>query len=170
MGREIERKFLVAGDGWQKVCRRAWVIRQAYLAQPDSTAIRVRIVDERDAFITIKSAPPGFVRAEFEYAIPVQDAIQLFRYRTGGVVRKRRHIVPAGVLNWEVDVFDGDHHGLILAEIELPDADASFELPDWIGREVTGDPRYYNSHLALCRIAAAGPLETAEIDAGMRAA
>jgi len=169
MAHEIERKFLVVGDGWQRGSRRSLSIRQAYLARPDATVVRVRIVDEREGFITIKSAPPGFIRSEFEYVIPVADALQLLRFRTGCVIKKRRHIVPAGGFNWEVDVFDGDHQGLVIAEVELADPDARLELPDWVGREVTGDPQYYNSNLAHRRFAA-NALSLAEPETGMRAA
>jgi adenylate cyclase len=149
MPAEIERKFLVAGDGWNAAAKGSSVIRQAYLAATDKTSVRARIKDETEAFLTIKSAESGHSRREYEYPIPVADARELMALRIGRLIEKRRYIVPAGALRWEIDVFSGDHQGLIIAEIELPDADASFERPDWLGKEVTGDLRYYNVSLAL---------------------
>lgn len=149
MQTEIERKFLVRDGGWQaqSVSRRS--MRQAYLARTDAAAIRVRIVDDATAFLTIKSAQPGTTRQEFAYPIPLADAEALVTLRSGLVIRKVRHIVPAGALAWEVDVFEGALEGLVIAEIELPAADAVFDRPGWLGAEVTGDVRYYNSSLAL---------------------
>ncbi|HUO99660.1 MAG TPA: CYTH domain-containing protein [Rhizomicrobium sp.] len=157
MAREIERKFLVAGDGWRRSVRSAASIRQAYLARPDAASIRVRIIDEREAFLTIKSSQPGAVRAEFEYAVPMEDALHLLHLRTGLVIRKRRHIVPAGGFEWEVDVFEDEHAGLVLAELELDHRESDFERPAWIGQEVTGDPRFYNANLAVPMLVGAGP-------------
>ena len=148
MAREIERKFLVCSDEWRHFHTRVSVIRQAYLSLSDALTIRVRIVDDREAFVAIKSARQGAARDEYEYAIPLEDARQLLPMRIGAILTKRRHIIETNGLEWEVDVFDGAHKGLVLAEIELDDADTPFERPHWLGREVTDDHRYYNGFLA----------------------
>lgn len=150
MAIEIERKFLVTGTGWRAQMRSSQFIRQAYLARTDNAAIRLRIVDGTSAFLTIKSTRPGMARTEFEYPVPVPDAEALFDLRIGLLIEKRRHIVAAGNgLAWEVDVFEGSHSGLVIAEIELPSLDTPFERPGWLGAEVTDDERYYNSSLAV---------------------
>lgn len=148
MATEIERKFLVNGDAWRQSVTRNIAVRQAYLSGADAMTIRVRIVDDAKAFLTLKSPQLGPVRSEFEYAIPVGDALALIAARTGLLIEKRRHIVETGGARWEIDVFEGAHAGLVIAEIELQDASASFERPPWLGQEVTGDERYYNAHLA----------------------
>jgi adenylate cyclase len=149
MATEIERKFLVTGDGWRRLAESSTTIRQAYLALTEAMSVRIRIVNDAKAFVTIKSAAPGLVRAEFEYPIPVGDARDLMQMRIGLVIEKRRHFVSVGGSRWEVDVFAGAHDGLVIAEIELPHADAGFERPDWLGAEVTDDRRYYNADLAV---------------------
>ena len=152
MATEIERKFLVSGNEWQGLAVRSTMIRQVYLSGGDTAAtVRIRIVDDAKAFLTIKSPQLGPVRSEFEYSIPPEDARELIKLRTGLAIEKRRHIVEVGDARWEIDVFEGAHAGLVIAEIELPDADAIFERPQWLGEEVTGDPRYYNAHLAAHR-------------------
>jgi adenylate cyclase len=148
MATEIERKFLVVGDDWRAEVAHRVVIRQAYLSFTAAMAIRVRIVDDAAAFLTIKSAEPGIARSEFEYPVPLADAHGLIALRTGQVIEKRRHIVRVGGAQWEIDVFEGAHAGLVIAEIELPDKDATFERPPWLGKEVTGEARYYNVNLA----------------------
>jgi adenylate cyclase len=149
MATERERKFLVVGDGWRKGVVRARAIRQAYLASTPHAAIRVRISDGVKAMLTIKSAEPGMERSEYEYEVPPADAEAMLALRTGNIIDKRRHVVPAGDLEWEIDVFTGAHAGLVLAEIELPARDSVFEKPEWLGEEVTGDRRYYNASMAL---------------------
>jgi len=149
MGREIERKFLVVGEGWRESVVATKRLRQAYIARTDRLSARVRVVDGQAAFLTIKSAEPGLVRAEYEYALPVEDALELVELRQGQMIEKTRHIVEIADARWEVDVFSGTHQGLVIAEIELADADAVFEQPEWLGREVTADPSYYNANLAF---------------------
>lgn len=151
MAKEIERKFLVAGEGWRDGVTGSKSFRQGYLAETDKLVIRIRIVDEAEAVLTFKSAVQGTTRAEFEYPIPLDDARALIELHQGLVIEKRRHLVPFGGFTWEVDVFAGAHAGLVLAEIELPAEDTPFERPDWLGREVTGERRYYNASLALER-------------------
>ena len=149
MASEIERKFLVRNDGWKSAADGGTRIRQAYLATTDTCSVRARIRDETQAFVTIKSAKPGSSRDEFEYAVPVDDARAMLNLRTGDVIEKTRYRVPADELCWEIDVFGGAHAGLVVAEIELPDEDAHFDRPDWLGEDVTQDKRYYNASLAL---------------------
>ena len=148
MAKEIERKFLVSGNGWRKSATPGKAIRQAYLALTDSVSLRVRIMGSTKAWLTIKSADSGMSRAEFEYPIPIKDARALIKMRTGRMIEKRRHIVKAGKSRFEIDVFSGSHLGLVIAEIELPSARARFIRPEWLGREVTGEKRYYNATLA----------------------
>lgn len=148
MPAEIERKFLVTGSGWAAHAGRPVAIRQAYLAQTGRVSVRVRIKGTDAAFLTVKSAEPGISRLEVEAAIPVHEAEELLELRQGSVIEKKRYQVPFGGLVWEVDVFEGENAGLVIAEVELPDPGFAVELPPWIGREVTDDERYYNARLA----------------------
>ncbi len=147
MGTEIERKFLVADpsivDGIAGT-----VIRQGYLSrQPDRT-VRVRRAGER-AFVTVKGRNSGATRSEWEWEIPVADANEMLEICEGPTIDKTRHLVEHVGRTWEVDVFAGANAGLVMAEIELEAADAAVALPGWVGREVTDDPRFYNSSLAV---------------------
>lgn len=148
MALEIERKFRVRGDGWKRYVVRTRRLRQAYLTKGDRVSMRVRIDGDEAATLTIKTARSGIERHEYEFAIPVADARELLEHREGAIISKTRHIVRNGGLNWEVDVFDGDNSGLVIAEIELDRADRTIELPAWIGEEVTDDRRFYNADLA----------------------
>ena len=145
MGLEIERKFLVVGDSWRAAP--AVPYAQGYLNRDKQRTVRVRIVRDR-AWLTVKGANSGATRAEFEYAIPVDDARQLLALCDGPLVRKLRRVVVHAGMAWEIDEFEGDNAGLVVAEIELPSEDAPFEPPPWLGAEVTHDPRYFNSSLA----------------------
>ncbi|WP_066554324.1 CYTH domain-containing protein [Croceicoccus bisphenolivorans] len=149
MTQEIERKYLVAGESWRTDVSGAREIVQRYLAVTERAEIRVRIVDGTQAALTIKSARAALVREEVEMPLPVAQAMALLDMGVGRTVRKVRHLcpVPDGTC-WEIDEFQGDLAGLVIAEIELPDPDAAIPQPDWLGEEVTGDARYYNSHLA----------------------
>ena len=154
MGIEIERKFLVTGDGWRGHVEKSVRIAQGYLndmaAMREGTqkaSVRVRIAGEA-AFLNIKSREPGHTRQEFEYPIPVADARDLLALCVGGLIDKTRHHVRHAGFLWEVDAFAGDNAGLVVAEIELPSADTVLDKPDWAGREVTDDLRYYNLALA----------------------
>jgi adenylate cyclase len=146
MSFEIERKFLVSGDGWQQHVTGRKPIRQAYLAS-GKASIRVRVVDEHTATLTIKSRPVDLRRLELEYPIPILEAEALIQLRHGSVIEKVRHLVPWDDLTWEIDVFSGDNAGLVIAEVELRHEHQRAELPDWIGAEVTGQPQFYNSAL-----------------------
>jgi adenylate cyclase len=148
MAFELERKFLVRGDDWQRLVNDRTSIRQAYLASSDKASIRVRIEEKSAATLTVKSRPHQLRRLELEYPIPVLEAEALIQLRRGSLIEKTRHVVPCGELSWEVDVFGGDNTGLTIAEIELRHEHQRIELPNWIGAEVTGQPPYYNSSLA----------------------
>jgi len=148
MGREIERKFLVRSDAWKAEAKSVRSLRQGYLAIDDGNVVRVR-TDGQRAWVTIKGRGEGITRPEFEYEIPGHDADELLALCRGRVVEKTRHLIPAGVLTWEIDEFGGENAGLVVAEIELPDERADFARPDWLGEEVTGDPRYLNANLAV---------------------
>ena len=148
MPQEIERKFLVANDGWREGADKGRRLRQAYLAATDRAAIRVRIEDGVEAALTIKSANPGLSRIEFEYALPLGDAETLTTLHQGSVLQKTRFQTKHAGHDWEIDVYDGDNEGLVIAEVELESEETEVELPTWVGREVTGEPRYYASWLA----------------------
>lgn len=149
MALEIERKFRVADDSWKPLVTRTRSLRQAYLTKNDRLSTRIRIDGTEQATLTIKTAAPGIERNEFEYPIPVGDAEQLLLRCEGAIICKVRHIVPFAGLVWEIDVFDGENAGLVIAEVELDRADQPVELPAWLGMEVTGDRRYYNADLAM---------------------
>lgn len=148
MAKEIERKFLVHSDAFKQEARHTYTIIQGYLSR-DIPTIRLRIRD-CDAFITIKGASTddGLSREEWEYPIPVEDARSMMKLCTGLVIEKERYLVDYGGYTWEVDVFHRELEGLVLAEIELPSEDTIFTLPLWVGKEVTGNPQYYNSVLS----------------------
>jgi adenylate cyclase len=147
MSFEIERKFLVCGNDWQKLATRQLSLRQAYLAANGKASVRIRIKGDGTATLTVKSRPVDLRRLELEYDIPVLEAEALMQLRQGAIIEKVRHVIPCGDLAWEVDVFAGDNDGLVIAEIELRHEHQPIELPPWIGAEITGQPQYYNSAL-----------------------
>ena len=147
MGFEIERKFLVSSNDWQRLATRQISLRQGYLATNGKSSIRIRIKGDGSATLTVKSRPVDLRRLELEYDIPVLEAEALMQLRQGAIVEKVRHVIPCGDLAWEVDVFSGDNYGLVVAEIELRHERQPVELPPWIGAEVTGQQQYYNSSL-----------------------
>jgi adenylate cyclase len=147
VGFEIERKFLVRGAEWRNLATGTTSIRQAYLAGDGKASVRVRIENDTRATLSIKSRPVDLRRLELEYPIPIPDAEALMPLRLGCVIRKIRHVVPWHELAWEIDVFEDDNAGLVLAEIELRHESQHVDLPAWIGREVTGQPQFYNSFL-----------------------
>lgn len=148
MGIEIERKFLVAEDGWRELVKRSEKLRQGYLATAGGVTVRVRTIDEHRGYLTIKSGGSALARAEFEYEVPVADARQMLGYCRGAQIEKVRHSLDLPGGDWVVDEFRGRHDGLILAEVELKSPTARLDKPHWLGDEVTGDPQYYNSSLA----------------------
>ncbi len=148
MGLEIERKFLVRSDDWRPSAGPGQLIRQGYLSSEGKATVRVRSFDDEHAVITLRGKLSGITRSEFEYPIPIEDARELLAIAQPQVLEKKRYDVPYGGLTWEVDVFEGRHLGLIIAEIELAGADQEIDLPSWIGEEVSHDDRYYNADLA----------------------
>jgi CYTH domain-containing protein len=148
MSQEIERKFLVNGDFEKEVISRKRIVQGYICAEKDRT-VRVRIQGD-DCFLTIKSASNerGLSRYEFEQQIAPSDAEELMKLCLPGMIDKVRHWIQVGSHTWEVDVFQGEHKGLVMAEIELSSEDESFEMPEWAEEEVTGDPRYYNANLS----------------------
>jgi adenylate cyclase len=149
MACEIERKFLISSMDWHRQVDHGCSIRQAYLVSNSSVSVRIRIKKSDHATLTIKSRPGELTRQEFEYEIPVKDAVALLRMRSGGIIEKVRYEVPCGNLKWEIDVFQGDNEGLIIAEIELEHEEQLFDRPHWLGEEISADDRYYNASLAV---------------------
>jgi adenylate cyclase len=146
VGIEIERKFLVVGEQWRTAT--GSLIAQGYLNRDKARTVRVRLSGEK-AYLTIKGPSVGVIRPEFEYPIPVRDAQEMLALCDGPVVQKVRHLVPFAGLTWEVDEFLGDNAGLVVAEIELTTENQVFDRPVWLGQEVSDDPRYFNSNLAV---------------------
>ena len=145
MAKEIERKFLVRGSAWKKGPGKRY--RQGYLASDPQCTVRVRVAG-RKGFITIKGISRGASRDEFEYSVPLADATQLLKLCKRPLIEKIRYRIPYKGLLWEVDVFEGESRGLIVAEVELKSERQRVPLPPWAGKEVTDDPRYFNSNLA----------------------
>ncbi|MEL6471770.1 MAG: CYTH domain-containing protein [Cyanobacteria bacterium J06623_4] len=152
MPQEIERKFLVATDDWRDALVERNLTGQFYCQGYIATvhpgrSVRLRIVGEQ-GYLTIKGPPDGLSRAEFEYAIPVEEAREMLETLCDRpFIEKIRYRLPVDNLVWEIDEFQGDNTGLVIAEVELTSADQTVNLPDWVGEEVSGDMRYYNSSL-----------------------
>ena len=145
MGKEIERKFLVTGDGWR--AGQGSDYRQGYLSTDKERTVRVRIAGDT-ARLTVKGITEGATRAEYEYRIPVADAeIMLDTLCLRPLIEKRRYRIEHQGMTWEVDEFHGDNAGLVVAEIELQDEQQTFTKPPWVGAEVTDDARFYNANL-----------------------
>lgn len=148
MATEIERKFLVRDDSWRADAHARVRYEQGYMANTEQCSVRVRI-GGGNAYVNIKGSTVGASRLEFEYPVPIDDArVMLRELCLPSVVEKTRHLVSYADREWEVDVFEGDNAGLVVAEIELADASETVSLPPWAGEEVTEDVRYYNSNLA----------------------
>lgn len=150
MSKEIERKFLVKGE-FKSLAQSSSYLVQGYLSSVPERSVRIRIA-EKKAFITIKGITndSGLTRFEWEKEIDKEEATELIKLCEPGVIEKRRYYIPAKNHLYEVDEFLGDNDGLIVAEIELTDEAETFEKPDWLGEEVTGIERYYNSALSRC--------------------
>jgi adenylate cyclase len=147
VGTEIERKFLVTSDGWRREVQRRARFRQGYLANNEHCSIRVRLAGD-EAWLNIKGATLAVRRQEYEYGVPVEEANEMLdTLAQKPIIEKTRHYVDHAGHLWEVDEFEGDNASLVVAEIELRDTDEAFEKPDWIGKEVSDDPRYYNVNL-----------------------
>ncbi|MDE5632397.1 MAG: CYTH domain-containing protein [Muribaculaceae bacterium] len=149
MSKEIERKYLVCGSSYRHQAIQKKDMMQGYISLDPDATVRIRIVGDK-AFITVKSRNIGAVRNEWEYPVPVEEAKEMLRSCCKSrLIEKTRYIVEAPHnLKWEIDEFHGSLDGLVIAEIELPDEDFEVALPDFIGEDVTGNPRYYNSSLA----------------------
>lgn len=146
MATEIERKFLVRDQRW-KIGASGKAFRQGYLATEHAGTVRVRLVGEQ-AWLTIKGRTEGYSRLEFEYEIPLADGREILdRLCPGPTIDKTRYRIEHAGHVWEVDAFHGANEGLVVAEIELTSEDESFARPEWLGEEVSGDPRYFNSNL-----------------------
>ena len=145
---EIERKFLLAKETWRTSVHRSIEIRQGYLCKDVERTVRIRTWD-KEGKITVKGKSIRGARAEYEYEIPLDHAVEMLdSLCLPGVVHKHRHLVQIDEYTWEIDEFLDHNQGLLLAEVELPNIDANVNLPDWIGIEVTTDHRFKNSHLA----------------------
>ncbi len=149
MAIEIERKFLVASAGWRSLVIRTERLRQGYLASGSGVTVRVRTVDDRKAFLTIKGGGSALARAEFEYGIPLAEGQQLLGFCLGTEIQKLRHILDFPGGDWVIDEFGGRHAGLVVAEVELASPRAVLPTAEWLGAEVTGQPQYYNSSLSM---------------------
>ena len=144
MATEIERKFLVNSDLWRESADSGTRFRQGYLIGAEKASVRVRIEGDK-ANLNIKSATLGVRRQEYEYAIPLPEAEELLdTLCEQPQIEKTRYHVPVGDHTWEIDVFAGDNAGLVVAEVELEDEAEPFERPEWLGKEVSDDTRYYN--------------------------
>ena len=146
MAKEIERKFLVKGVDW-KAMAKGTRYSQGYLNSVKERTVRVRTIDDK-GFLTVKGITTGATRSEFEYEIPAADAdAMLTDLCEKPLIEKNRYKIQAGRHVWEIDEFFGENQGLIVAEVELTSEEQAFEKPGWVGEEVTGDPRYFNSNL-----------------------
>jgi CYTH domain-containing protein len=146
MGKEIERKFLVTGDSWRALGE-GIVYRQGYLSTVKERTVRIRTINDK-AYLTVKGLTQGISRVEYEYEIPVTDANEMLdELCERPLIEKTRYTISTAGHIWEIDEFDGENHGLILAEVELASEDQAVDLPDWVGAEVSDDPRYYNANL-----------------------
>lgn len=147
MGTEIERKYLVRGTGW-KADAEGIRIRQGYICRGSGVTVRVRTCGDSRGYLTVKGPGKGIVRPEFEYEIPFGDAVEMLAELCGKpLIEKDRYRIRYGELVWEIDEFHGENSGLVVAEVELAHQGQAVALPDWIDREVSGDPRYFNASL-----------------------
>lgn len=146
MATEIERKFLVKDQSWKAQVRTQAQLKQGYLSMDTERTVRIRCTNEK-AFITVKGQSEGISRQEFEYKIPISDAIQMLGLCKLPPVEKTRHTLKIGHKTWEIDVFEGVNEGLVIAEVELTSESEKFPVPSWAGKEVSDDPKYFNVQL-----------------------
>lgn len=147
MAIEIERRFLVSGSQWRQSANTGTDYRQGYLSIDQERTIRVRVSND-GAYITVKGPMIGFIRSEYEYSIPTQDAEQMLQtVCLQPIIEKTRYRLTYQDVDWEIDEFHSQNRGLIVAEVELEAENQVFEPPEWIGEEVTENPRYLNSQL-----------------------
>lgn len=149
MAIEIEHKFLLANENWRNYIDHSATMRQGYLTSNSNSSVRIRISGEKKAWLNIKSTTAGNQRHEYEYEIPAHDANEIMdTLCRKPLIEKTRHFVRHDNHTWEIDEFSGENIGLIVAEIELSKQNEKFTLPDWAGKEVTDDLRYYNNKLS----------------------
>jgi adenylate cyclase len=149
MGIEIERKFLVDHEKWQQLAKpQGKVYKQGYLLSDEKRTVRVRVLDDV-AYITLKGSTTGISRSEFEYTIPVDEGKEILKDMATSFIEKTRYNINYAGNVWEVDVFEGDNKGLIIAEIELKNEDQEFEKPEWVKNDVSDDRRYTNAYLSV---------------------
>ena len=147
MALEIEHKYLVKNDSYRHMAEASYAISQGYLSKDAERTVRVRVKGDH-GYLTVKGRNSGATRQEFEYLIPREDAERMLAMCIPPVLKKTRYIVPFGMHVWEVDEFSGSLKGLVTAEIELKSEDESYDVPDFVGDDVTGNPAYYNSNLS----------------------
>ena len=146
MAKEIERKFLVKGDTWRKDASGVYY-RQGYLLKNNKISVRVRVTDKH-GYLTIKTWVSGITRLEYEYPIPLVDAEELLdKLCEKPIIEKTRYSVQYRGMVWEVDEFQGENKGLMLAEVEIKDENQTIDLPSWVGREVSDSAKFYNANL-----------------------
>ena len=146
MAKEIERKFLVIGNKWRELANGTHY-RQGYLNSIKERTVRIRTINDK-AYLTVKGPTVGVTRMEFEYEIPYNDCVEMLdNLAEKPIIEKTRYKIKADDLVWEIDEFFGVNEGLIVAEVELQSEEQKFEKPEWIGEEISGDPRYFNSNL-----------------------
>ncbi|CAH0337243.1 Inorganic triphosphatase [Flavobacterium sp. CECT 9288] len=147
---EIERKFIVKNQSFKEEIHTKSIVSQGYLSSNPERTVRVRMKNEK-GYLTIKgiSNESGTSRYEWEKEIPLNEAVELFKLCEKGAIEKTRHEIKYGNHTYEVDEFHGDNEGLIIAEIELSSENEKFDKPNWLGDEVTGEQRYYNSNLSI---------------------
>lgn len=143
---EIERKFLVKNDKWRTDAVGAIEMKQGYLNSAVERTVRIRIAGEK-GILTIKGRSENLTREEFEYEVPLSDAYRLIELCEKPIIEKTRYLCPSKEVTWEIDEFKGENAGLVIAEIELNSEDQKIEIPEWIGEEVSTDPKYYNASL-----------------------
>lgn len=148
MNIEIERKFLLKSDFPKEDATKVFHIKQGYLNDNPDRTVRVRITNSHGYFC-VKGRTQNISKMEFEYEIPIDDALKLLELCKRPIIAKTRYKIPYEGHLWEVDVFEGENEGLVMAEVELQSEDETAVLPKWIGKEVSGDKRYYNSYLSL---------------------
>lgn len=147
MAKEIERKFLTSSDSWRGEAGNGTKYRQGYLSTVKERTVRVRTINDQ-GFLTIKGITVGVSRAEYEYEIPASDADEMLtNLCEKPLIEKNRYKIERGGLTFEIDEFFGDNEGLTVVEVELQTEDQAFDRPSWLGQEVSGDPRYFNSNL-----------------------
>lgn len=148
MAKEIERKFLVSGEGWRGDVESSAGLQQFYLVSAKDRSVRIRIKDGKEAKLTLKFGRQARMRDEFEYAIALAEAEEMRGFAVGRIIEKTRHLVRHKGYLYEIDVFAGALQGLVLAELETAEDVPDGDLPPWLGREVTGESAYYNASLA----------------------